>query len=108
MALCLFRVAQEALANVVKHSEANEAKLELESDAKGVSLRISDSGSGFDPQNRINAMGLGLIGMSERLRLAGGKLTVNSEVGRGTEVFAEVPISVPANEFRVMTHAAGD
>ncbi len=108
VALCLFRVAQEALANVVKHSEANEAKLELESDAEGVSLRISDSGSGFDPQNRINAMGLGLIGMSERLRLAGGKLTVNSEVGRGTEVFAEVPISVPANEFRVMTHAAGD
>jgi len=76
VALCLFRVAQEALGNAVKHSGAREAQVEIRSNASGISLRIFDQGKGFDPAMKNPAAGIGLIGMSERLRLVGGRLLV--------------------------------
>ncbi len=93
VALCLFRVAQGALANVVKHSQASSAHIELGANADGVSLRISDEGEGFDPDLKSAGAGIGLIGMRERLRLLGGRLSVRSELTRGTEVIAEIPLS---------------
>jgi signal transduction histidine kinase len=104
--LCLFRVAQEALANVVKHSQASSAHVELGANVKVVSLRISDVGKGFDPDLRNPGTGIGLIGMRERLRLVGGRLSVRSELNRGTEVVAEVPLAASANEEQAPTHAA--
>jgi PAS domain S-box-containing protein len=107
VALCLFRVAQEALGNVIKHSGAKEAKVELGANASGISLRVSDQGNGFDPDTSNPRAGIGLIGMSERLRLVGGRLLVKSEPHCGTEVLAEVPLAAPANEVQVKSHAAG-
>jgi PAS domain S-box-containing protein len=98
VALCLFRVAQEALGNVVKHSRAKGAKVEVVANAEVFYLRISDAGRGFDPDKPDPRAGIGLIGMSERLRLVGGTLQVRSEPGRGTEISAKVPLATGAKE----------
>lgn len=108
VALCLFRVAQEALGNIIRHSGAKEAKVELGMNANTLSLRVSDQGKGFDVDSRNPGAGIGLIGMSERLRLIQGTLSVESEPNRGTLILAEVPIAVSTNEVRVKSHAAGN
>ncbi len=72
VALCLFRVAQEALGDVVKHSHPAHANVELGANANGVSLRIRDDGGGFDRDRANPNAGIGLMGMNERLRLVGG------------------------------------
>jgi PAS domain S-box-containing protein len=104
--LCLFRVTQEALGNVVKHSQATSAYVELGSNENGVSLRITDEGRGFDPEISNQDIGIGLVGMRERLRLVGGRLSVNSELLHGTEILAEVPLAAGTSEARVRTQAA--
>jgi signal transduction histidine kinase len=107
VALCLFRVTQEALGNVVKHSAAKSARVELGSNETGVSLRIVDAGRGFDKRSANAGAGIGLVGMTERLRLVAGRLSIRSEVMRGTEILAEVPLSSSVNRPRVKTVAAG-
>jgi signal transduction histidine kinase len=107
VALCLFRVTQEALGNVVKHSQAKKAHVELGTNENGVSLRVTDEGKGFDPDGVHPAAGIGLVGMSERLRLVGGRLLIRSKLMRGTELLAEVPLSASANEGPARTLAAG-
>jgi PAS domain S-box-containing protein len=89
--LCLFRVTQEALGNVVKHSQAQRAQVDLISNPMGISLRITDTGKGFEPDLSNPDAGIGLVGMRERLRLVGGRLSVKSELLHGTEILAEVP-----------------
>ena len=105
--LCLFRVAQEALANIVKHSQASSAHIELRANANGVRLHISDPGKGFDPDLKRTSAGIGLMSMSERLRLFGGRFSVHSELMRGTEVLAEIPISASAKQAQATKHKAG-
>src|SRR5260370_2638564 len=78
VALCLFRVAQEALGNVIKHSGSKEAKVELGANTRGISLRVSDQGNGFDPHVRNPRAGIRLIGMGERIQLVRGRLSVKS------------------------------
>ena len=107
LALCLFRVAQESLGNVVKHSGAREAQVQFNGNAFGISLRIVDQGKGFNPAIKNPAAGIGLVGMSERLRLVGGRLLVKSETGRGTEILAEAPVALSVAEGKVKAHAAG-
>ena len=107
VALCMFRVAQESLGNIVKHSGAREAQVQFSANATGIGLRIFDQGKGFDAAVKNPAAGIGLIGMSERLRLVGGRLLVKSEAGRGTEILAEAPVALPVAEVKVKTHAAG-
>jgi PAS domain S-box-containing protein len=102
VALCLYRVTQESLGNVIKHSQADSAHVELGANGSGVSLRISDAGRGFDPDVSNPHAGIGLAGMRERLRLIGGRLLINSEPLRGTEILAEVPLCTSPNE----THAS--
>jgi PAS domain S-box-containing protein len=105
VALCLFRIAQEALGNVAKHSKAKQAQVEVSSTNNEIRLRIVDSGVGFDPALRRANVGIGLVSMRERLRLVGGTLLVQSEPMRGTEILAEVPLSASANTpyVRAMT-----
>jgi PAS domain S-box-containing protein len=98
VALCLFRVTQESLGNVIKHSQANSARVELGANGSGASLRITDAGRGFDPDVSNPYAGIGLAGMRERLRLIGGRLSINSEPLRGTEILAEVPLCTSPNE----------
>lgn len=108
VALCLFRVTQEALGNVVKHSQAKCADVELDVNSKTVSLRIVDAGRGFDLDLSNPAGGIGLVSMRERLRLVGGRLFVKSELMRGTEVFAEVPLTVYATKAQERPQAVGE
>lgn len=89
--LCLFRITQEALRNVARHSGAVEAAVELSANTAGIELRISDPGRGFDIESAKGADGLGLISMRERLRLVGGHLSIESGQSRGTRIRARVP-----------------
>jgi signal transduction histidine kinase len=91
-ALCLFRVAQESLRNVVKHSRAQSAKVELCGGQGEVRLTVTDTGAGFDPDQVREQNGLGVISMRERLRALGGRLSIQSVPGEGTRVEAVVPI----------------
>jgi PAS domain S-box-containing protein len=99
-ALCLFRIAQEALGNIVKHSGAKQAQVELSTTKNEILLRILDAGVGFDVGLRDSTAGIGLVGMRERLRLVGGKLSIQSALMRGTEILAEVPLHSSSNEAR--------
>jgi PAS domain S-box-containing protein len=93
VALCLFRVAQEALTNVLKHSQAQSVMVEGERDGATVRVRISDDGVGFDPT--VRSSGIGLTSMRERLRLVGGELLLHSAPNLGTQVIASVRIIEP-------------
>jgi PAS domain S-box-containing protein len=88
VALCLFRVAQEALANALKHSHTKRVDVNVVQDPKKVRLTVKDYGVGFDPS--VQTGGIGLMSMRERLRFCGGMLTVRSTPNEGTEVAAEV------------------
>jgi signal transduction histidine kinase len=97
--LCLFRIVQEALRNVVKHSGAAQARVDLYGHADRIDLCVSDSGTGFTPGNGEAATGLGLISMGERLRLVKGHLSIESQPSRGTRIRATVPL--PTTSTRV-------
>lgn len=97
VSLCLYRVAQEALSNVVKHSEVKEARLEVVGNSDHLLLRVIDSGRGFEQAK--DGQGLGLLSMRERLRIVGGKLTIRSS-SQGTEISAHVPIERDSKKFR--------
>ena len=91
-ALCLYRIAQEALRNVVKHSGARRARVELSGDEGWVSLRIADEGSGFDSGTLRGKGGLGLVSMRERLLLIGGSITIDSRPSVGTRIDVHAPL----------------
>ena len=107
VALCLFRIAQEALNNVVKHSHAAEAHIALVASANAVTLTVSDSGIGFNPSDQKPETGIGLIGMCERLRLVGGQLLLQSRPNCGTQIIAEVPVAAAADPVQEKTQAVG-
>ena len=95
--LVLFRVAQEALTNVKRHSEATKASVRLEYEEGKITMTIADNGKGFELPQRTGDLArigkLGLTGMEERARLLGGTLQVQSKLGKGTTVTASLPIS---------------
>jgi signal transduction histidine kinase len=88
----LYRVIQEALTNVVKHSAAKRVSILLQRKNSAVVAVVEDDGAGFDPSD-TRADAIGLSGMRERVSLAGGRLQVESSPGAGTTVVAEVPSS---------------
>jgi signal transduction histidine kinase len=91
-ALCLFRVAQEALNNTIRHAGARAATVVLRQMDGGLLLAVRDDGVGFDPESPGRRRSLGLASMRERLRLANGTLEIESAPGRGTAVVAWVPV----------------
>ncbi len=91
-ALCLYRIAQEALHNVIKHSGASLAKVELSYAGGQLRLVVTDDGHGFDPLGASRNGSLGLVSMSERARFVGGSLTIESRPGAGARVDVRVPI----------------
>jgi len=88
-ALCIYRIAQEALGNVAKHAQAKQVEVRLTRSNGNVCLAVSDDGIGFDPNQESG--GLGLINMRERVRQLNGTFAFESEPGRGTTVKVEVP-----------------
>src|SRR6185436_19436796 len=91
VALGLYRVVQEALQNVARHSGASRAAVTLIGRDGALVLTVVDEGAGFDPAAATGHAALGLTSMHERIRLAGGSLTVDSRPGRGTRLEARVP-----------------
>ena len=92
-ALCLYRVAQEALHNVAQHARSPKARVALRRDEETVELSVRDEGIGFDIDAvRAHGRGLGLIGIEERLRLVHGLVQIVAEPGRGVEIIARAPI----------------
>jgi PAS domain S-box-containing protein len=94
----LFRVAQQALANIVDHASATHALVAIERSGTGVTLRVSDDGCGFDPDH-VQVLGdiahFGLIAMRERVEALGGRFRVTTAPGRGTVVEARLPLTDP-------------
>ena len=84
-----YRLVQEAINNVVKHAQAERIQVEVIEAGGSVHLTVRDDGNGFDPSRTDG--GFGLIGMQERVELVGGRLSIESARGRGTEVRAELP-----------------
>ena len=91
--LGIFRIAQEALQNIWKHSGVTEAGICLARAGEHVGLLISDRGIGFDPAQPSKDAGLGLVSMRERARLLGGTLTVESSAGHGTTIIVDIPVN---------------
>jgi len=90
--LCVFRVAQEALQNAIKHSNASDMSIHLGVAANVLTLTITDNGMGFNPATAWHS-GVGLVSMTERLEALGGTLKIQSSPGAGTCVTATVPMS---------------
>ncbi|MCH8321242.1 MAG: sensor histidine kinase, partial [Acidobacteria bacterium] len=96
---CLFRVLQESLTNVVKHSGAKTAQVELAGSPSEIQLQILDSGVGFDPKSTGSRGGLGLLSMRERLNLLGGELLIESRPSGNTWIKACVPLNSDASRI---------
>jgi len=96
VALCLFRVLQEALQNATKHSGSRQIHVLLRGEARGIELAVTDAGVGFD-QRAAEGRGLGLTSMTERVKLVAGELQIDSKPGEGTAVRARIPLDRPGS-----------
>src|SRR6266403_2193771 len=100
LSLSLFRVLQEALRNATRHSGVKRFEVRLWGSTGEVHLTVSDLGAGFDIEGAMKSTGLGLTSMQERLRLAHGELTINSQTKGGTTIHARVPCDSSSDSAR--------
>jgi signal transduction histidine kinase len=98
VALCVFRIVQEALRNIARHAAAANAQVSLRQAGGRLHLTVRDDGVGFDPEARRGHASLGLASMRQRAFLLGGSVTVESRPGGGTAVFATIPIKEELRE----------
>jgi two-component system sensor histidine kinase UhpB len=91
-ATCLYRVAQEGMRNAITHGSASEIRVSLALVDAGVELKVADNGGGFEADQVKGKAGLGITSMTERVRLSGGRLSIVSSRGQGTEITAWVPL----------------
>ena len=96
--LCVFRIAQEALCNCIKHSGAGAVEVLLEKINNEIHLSVSDDGRGFDQESELTRKGLGFISMRERLRLVDGCIHIYTRPLLGTRVEVSVPLTREANK----------
>jgi PAS domain S-box-containing protein len=93
--ISIYRVVQEALTNIVKHSGATRVDVRLDNDAEKIRLKVTDNGRGFisgQPETTENKPGLGLTGIHERMQALGGSLEILSQQGRGTQLITRIPL----------------
>ena len=95
LALCVYRMIQESLRNMVRHSRASGGRVELTGQSERLRVTVADEGRGFDAQSPRTG-GLGLVGMQERVRLLHGTFAVHSSPGHGTRV--EVTVALRATD----------
>jgi signal transduction histidine kinase len=97
----VYRVVQEAVTNVVKHSAATEAAVVIKKRTATVTISIRDNGHGFDAAKRFSQppdLGYGLSGIDERVRILGGTLTIESRPGEGTNLMVEISVPIPSHD----------
>jgi signal transduction histidine kinase len=92
LAICLFRIIQEAVWNARKYSQVDRAFIQLKGNFDNVCLTIYDCGAGFDMDTSQKPAGIGIMGMEERARLFGGTCTVFSRSGGGTYIEVVIPL----------------
>jgi signal transduction histidine kinase len=102
----VFRIAQEALTNAARHSGATLIDVQLGTHDAAVKLSIRDNGKGIQATRNGQPRGMGLLGMRARARMAGGRLTIQSDEGKGTRVVVEVPIAGEYGDTKENTHSA--
>ena len=91
--LAIYRIVQEALNNIIKHAGASRVSIILEPRGDILRLIVEDNGRGFDQDSPESKRGLGLFSMRERVHLLGGKLVIESQVGQGTTIYADIPLA---------------
>jgi PAS domain S-box-containing protein len=96
--IAAYRLVQESLTNVARHAMTDTAGVELRTDGTKLLVRVSDSGRGFSPSEKIHGSSLGLLGMRERCLALGGQLSIDSSPGAGTTVVAELPLEPSTSE----------
>jgi signal transduction histidine kinase len=101
VALCLYRIAQEALQNIRKHAQAKTASVSLNGGGNELVMLVEDSGHGFDLPAARAGSGLGLASMEERVRQVGGKFGVTARPGQGTQIEVHVPVETTRPMIRV-------
>jgi two-component system sensor histidine kinase UhpB len=100
-ALCVYRIAQEALRNVIAHAGASHVDVDVRGHDGHVDISVTDDGRGFDSASAPDrSNGLGLVSMSERAKIAGGTVSIVSASGKGTRVHAIIPANAPAETER--------
>jgi two-component system sensor histidine kinase DegS len=87
----LYRIAQESINNVIRHAQATQADILLQSRQGKLIMIVEDNGIGFTPANVDERLHSGIFGMRERVEMLGGELAIESEPGRGTTVVVELP-----------------
>jgi signal transduction histidine kinase len=92
-ATALFRILQEALTNIARHSQASEVEIRLGADARDLILELKDNGIGFIEGEKPSTQSLGLLGMRERALALRGEVQVRSVAGAGTTVTARIPVA---------------
>jgi NarL family two-component system sensor histidine kinase YdfH len=89
----ILRTLTEGLWNIARHAQAGQASVSVHTNDRQVEIEIEDDGVGFDPDEKVAIGGhYGLIGIRERARLAGGQMTVTSEIGKGTKLRVSLPV----------------
>jgi len=99
VSLCLYRIVQESLQNVIKHSGAREAKVEIVGRGNEILLRVTDRGKGFEIESPVTKKGIGLVSMRERLRLVGGEMRIGTQRSEGTHIEVRVPLDRKGNDY---------
>ena len=94
IAISLYRIVQEALQNVAKHASAESVDIALVGGKAALEPSIRDNGIGFDPQSQGRGLGLGLISMAQRAKLAGGDFEIQSRPKGGTHIHVSLPFEV--------------
>jgi signal transduction histidine kinase len=97
VSLCLYRVVQEALHNIVKHGGARQASVKLAGSSGAIELHVADQGRGFIPDAPGNR-GLGLVSMRERVKLLGGQIAIDSSPGAGVKLAVRIPLAPAVKE----------
>jgi PAS domain S-box-containing protein len=99
-----YRVSQEAITNIIRHSDAKNLRLELWKNEDNLHLLIKDDGKGFDVKKAkklaIGGKSIGILGMQERVELLGGSIEINSGVETGTEIHAVLPLNISSGKYQ--------
>jgi two-component system sensor histidine kinase UhpB len=103
--LCMYRIAQEALRNVVAHAGASRAEVRLCRSGDDAEITITDDGRGFDVNDPERHQGLGLVSLTERAKLAGGRISIQAGLNQGTRVHATIPVN---GRLKTSIGAGGD